>query len=311
MKNPKVSIITPTFNRAAVLPRTAKSVFSQSFRDFEWILVDDGSTDETAKVVQNFADPRVVFVASPKNGGQNAARNLAEKFVRGKWVVYLDSDDTFFDETTLEMMVSEAEKMPKKVAKVNFPVVAESGIKKSFLKSDRMRLSLRELLCRSHTRGEFVCIQRAETLKMASWPEKFSGVENLRHFRVVEKYDSFYINRPALRYFDNNADNETSGDGFLKKIDGVVAGTEKFLARYRKYYKKWCPRRYGENLAKWCFLSSLSPKYAKNAWKIWRAAFAFSAPKSELCALFFWLFLPISWRRFLFSRGKKFIRKIY
>jgi len=88
---PFFSIIIPTFNRAALLREALASVARQTFRDFEVIVVDDGSRDETESVV-NSCDLPVTFLRQ-ENRGPGAARNLAIQHSQGRYIAFLDSDD--------------------------------------------------------------------------------------------------------------------------------------------------------------------------------------------------------------------------
>jgi glycosyltransferase involved in cell wall biosynthesis len=90
-----VSVITPTYNRARFLPAAVASVLSQTFGDFELIIVDDGSEDNTPDVLKPFlADRRVRYVYQ-ENKGQSHARNLALKQATGDFIAFLDSDDVW------------------------------------------------------------------------------------------------------------------------------------------------------------------------------------------------------------------------
>ena len=91
MSQPLVSVIIPTFNRAEVVGRAVNSVLNQTFRDFECIVVDDGSTDETDSVLNGFADK--IKVIKTENRGVSAARNLGAELAKGKYIAFLDSDD--------------------------------------------------------------------------------------------------------------------------------------------------------------------------------------------------------------------------
>lgn len=91
MSEPLVSVIIPTFNRAKVVGRAVNSVLNQTFKDFECIVVDDGSTDETDSVLSGFADK--IKVVKTENRGVSAARNLGAKLSIGKYIAFLDSDD--------------------------------------------------------------------------------------------------------------------------------------------------------------------------------------------------------------------------
>lgn len=91
-----VSIIIPTFNRGHLIEQTVQSVFSQTFQNWEIIIVDDGSVDNTQEVVYPFlTDERVKYCHRPADrpGGGNAARNYGYELARGTFIKWLDSDD--------------------------------------------------------------------------------------------------------------------------------------------------------------------------------------------------------------------------
>ncbi len=91
---PFLSIVTPSYNRGHLLPNCFDSLLQQTDFDFEWIIVDDGSTDNTAEVVSSFntTNFRVHYIAK-KNGGKHTALNASMEHIRGNYVLILDSDD--------------------------------------------------------------------------------------------------------------------------------------------------------------------------------------------------------------------------
>src|SRR5271165_4480269 len=89
--SPSVSVIIPTFNRASTIGKAIASVVSQTFQDFELIVIDDGSTDETADVLLSFAN--TIRLIRQENRGVSAARNAGIRAARGRWIAFLDSDD--------------------------------------------------------------------------------------------------------------------------------------------------------------------------------------------------------------------------
>lgn len=86
------SIITPTYNRAYILGNAITSLIEQTFSDWEMIIVDDGSTDNTKAVVNGFNEPRIKYFYQI-NKGPSAARNTGFAYADGQWIVYLDSDN--------------------------------------------------------------------------------------------------------------------------------------------------------------------------------------------------------------------------
>lgn len=94
---PFFSIITPTYNRSQSISKAIDSVLVQDFSDWEYIIVDDGSTDDTAQIVEKYAadDERIKYFPLPKNQGVSTARNEGMKIAKGKYMLFLDSDDGY------------------------------------------------------------------------------------------------------------------------------------------------------------------------------------------------------------------------
>jgi len=96
--DPKVSVVIPTYNRAHFIGTAIESVLAQTFADFELIVVDDGSTDETSQIVSGFLhDPRIIYIRQD-NRGRSHARNRALGLARGSYIAFLDSDDSYLPE---------------------------------------------------------------------------------------------------------------------------------------------------------------------------------------------------------------------
>jgi len=110
MHKPLVSIIIPTYNRAHCIEQAIRSALKQTFRDFELIIADDGSTDGTEQAVTRMGEPAVRFVRKA-NGGCSSARNFGVANANGKYVAFLDSDDEWDPRwlaTTVAMMEADA-----------------------------------------------------------------------------------------------------------------------------------------------------------------------------------------------------------
>jgi glycosyltransferase involved in cell wall biosynthesis len=99
---PLVSVIIPTYNRAYVVKRTIDSILNQTFPDFEIIVVDDGSKDDTKEVINSYIDNRIKYIYK-SNGGVSSARNVGLKNATGGFICFLDSDD-FWPENFLQVM---------------------------------------------------------------------------------------------------------------------------------------------------------------------------------------------------------------
>ena len=88
-----ISVIMPTYNRAYVIDRAILSVLKQTYRDYELIIVDDGSDDNTSTKVQRFEDERIIYIKLENNRGASFARNVGIKKANGEYITFLDSDN--------------------------------------------------------------------------------------------------------------------------------------------------------------------------------------------------------------------------
>lgn len=109
-----VSVVIPTFNRALLVSRAVSSVLFQTFHDYDVIVVDDGSTDDTRQRLRQFGD-RIVLIQHPKNRGVSAARNSGIKVSSAPLIAFLDSDDYWLPKK-LENQVAFFQENPKAVA---------------------------------------------------------------------------------------------------------------------------------------------------------------------------------------------------
>ena len=111
MSAPAVSIVIPTYNRAALLREAVGAVLGQTFTDWELIVADDGSTDDTSGYLGELSDPRIRSMVLPHSGSEVVPRNAALQVARGEWVAFLDSDDVWLPsqlERQLEAMIEHA-----------------------------------------------------------------------------------------------------------------------------------------------------------------------------------------------------------
>lgn len=108
---PLFSIIIPTYNRREKLKKAIESVLKQTHKDFELIIVDDGSKDNTGELVKSFIDERIVYKYQDNSGLPSVARNTGITIARGEWTCFLDSDD-FWTDNKLAVVASEINKKP-------------------------------------------------------------------------------------------------------------------------------------------------------------------------------------------------------
>ena len=90
-----VSIVMPSYNTAKYIADSIQSVINQTYSNWELLIVDDCSTDNTEEIVASFNDERIRFIKKDKNSGAADSRNVALRAAVGKWIAFLDSDDTW------------------------------------------------------------------------------------------------------------------------------------------------------------------------------------------------------------------------
>ena len=112
MNSPLVSVVIPAYNQAEFLPETLQSVLNQTYQNFEIIVVNDASTDNTTKVMAQFIDPRITYIIHKKNQRLSATRNTGIHVSKGEIIFLLDADDLFHPEK-LQAHVEFLEKHPE------------------------------------------------------------------------------------------------------------------------------------------------------------------------------------------------------
>jgi len=113
-KTPLVSVVMPVYNTEKYVAEAIESILNQTFKDFEFIIVDDGSTDNSLKIIKEYAkkDKRIRVIVNEKNMNNSASRNKGIKLARGKYIVTQDSDDISLP-TRFEQQVKYMEEHPE------------------------------------------------------------------------------------------------------------------------------------------------------------------------------------------------------
>jgi glycosyltransferase involved in cell wall biosynthesis len=115
LNKPKISVLTTVYNGEKFLKETIMSVLNQTFKNFEYIFVDDGSTDQTKKIIRSFKDPRIKYFYYGKNKGYENLHNVVNfglKECNGKYIARLDADD-LCSKKRLEIQFNYLEAHPK------------------------------------------------------------------------------------------------------------------------------------------------------------------------------------------------------
>lgn len=220
MKHPFITILTPTYNRASLLPRLFDSLLRQTNKDFEWIVVDDGSTDDTRKVVANLKEKcggafpmGYVYKA---NGGKHMAINIGAERARGELLFIADSDDLLTDDA-LETVANSwhdisDDKSFAGIAGLDIAMDTREVIG-SGLPQEHIDCNAIDIRYRHHVTGDMKEVFRTEVLREFPFPE-FAGErfcpEQLVWFRMARRYRLRYINKP-IYIADYQPDGITAG----------------------------------------------------------------------------------------------------
>lgn len=220
MKYPFITILTPTYNRASLLPRLFDSLLRQTNKDFEWIVVDDGSTDDTREVVANLKEKcggafpmDYVYKA---NGGKHMAINIGAERARGELLFIADSDDLLTDDA-LETVANSwhdisDDKSFAGIAGLDITMDTREVIG-SGLPQEHIDCNAIDIRYRHHVTGDMKEVFRTEVLREFPFPE-FAGErfcpEQLVWFRMARRYRLRYINKP-IYIADYQPDGITAG----------------------------------------------------------------------------------------------------
>lgn len=214
-----ITVFTPSYNRANFLREIFESLCQQTFKDFEWIVVDDGSTDNTKdvmdKIIAGFDSFPIRYIYK-KNGGKHTAINVGTKLAKGDMFFIVDSDDTLMN-TALQTVADEWNKVKDNAqigGIVGLDVNSKTGeIIGRGLPQDVIDCDAMEIRYKYHVRGDLKEVYRTEVLREFPFPEikgeRFCP-EQLVWFRIAQKYKLRYINKPIYKV-EYQPDGITSG----------------------------------------------------------------------------------------------------
>ena len=193
----KLTVFTPTYNRAHLLGRVYESLKNQTCKDFCWLIVDDGSTDRTKEVVHEFINENLIPIRYEykANGGKMRAHNLGVQLCDTPLFVCLDSDD-YFTVTAVEDIISTYELIPKEEQSRFAGIVAHKGKSETELLSmvefpDVSDTTLYGLYLRGFS-GETTLVFRTEVIAEYPFPE-FEGEKYVPEDYVYDKIDKKYV----------------------------------------------------------------------------------------------------------------------
>jgi glycosyltransferase involved in cell wall biosynthesis len=206
--DPYFTVILPTYNRAAMLDTAVQSVLVQTYPDFELIVVDDHSTDNTRQVIDSIADPRLVYMFNQRGKGGASARNTGIFQARGQWVAFLDDDDLWFPEK-LEVVYDKIRSVDSDVGLIYsaFQIHHPYGTVETRIPKYEGKLR-DELFFKNVIGGFFTAVIRKDILwQVNGLDERFPAMQDLElYIRVTLVTKIAAINQPLVKVQRHNTD---------------------------------------------------------------------------------------------------------
>ena len=234
-KNPTVSIIIATYNRAHYIGRAIQSVLNQTYQDFEVIIVNDASTDDTEEVVKSFNDERLRYIQLSKNsGGAPVPRNAGIRAARGEYIAFLDDDDEWLPEK-LEKQVNKFKSVSSDVGVVyhGYVYVNEQTGEKLFEVIPDKKGDVFELLLEKGIVGDTTPLVRKECFKRVGlYDTEFLGTyDRDMWLRVAKCYKFDFVPEILAKYYMHGNQN-------IASLENRIQGLDRITRKYQVYLSK-------------------------------------------------------------------------
>jgi glycosyltransferase involved in cell wall biosynthesis len=229
---PRVSVIIPTHKRAGFLKGAIESVLGQTFKDFELLVVDDGSRDATEEVVKSFQDPRLRFFQHAEAKGGSAARNTGIRNSRGEYLAFLDDDDAWYpDKLRLQVELMDRSEARVGVIYAGYDKFDSATGRVGKRRLPKLRGNLREaLLVANPLTGTSSVLIRRECFEVAGpFDETLTAFQDFDLWlRIAAHYEFDFIPEALHRY-------TIHGVKIWTNLDALSAGVERILEKHGEY----------------------------------------------------------------------------
>lgn len=229
ISNPKVSVIIPTYNRSHFIKDAVESVFNQTYSNFELIVIDDGSTDNTKEVLAEYGD-KLQYVYQ-NNQGRSAARNLGISFAKGEYIAFLDSDDVWFADK-LERQVPVLESAPENVVLVHGykcivdknlqPILGwELKLRNLYALAERGEETYENYLHSNCIFTSTILVRKSIIRQIGGYDTSLTSIEDLDFYLrlLLLNYNFVFISEPPLikyRCHEHNTNTQSSNHSYLQ-----------------------------------------------------------------------------------------------
>lgn len=209
--NPLISIIVPIYNTEIYLHICIDSILNQTYRDFELLLINDGSTDKSGQICDEYAqNDKRIRVIHKSNTGVSDSRNCGLDIAKGKYVIFIDADDYWSLKTTLEQLINIAEANNLDIIRGEYKTINEKGeilfsrsISPDRLAKSRKIISSYEFL-KYAINGEFflwLCLFKREAINRLRFKSKQIFLEDMRFLSTLITQNVHCMYLPELRFY--------------------------------------------------------------------------------------------------------------
>lgn len=199
----KVSIIMPNYNCGKFLEETVNSVVNQTYQNWELLIVDDCSTDNSVEVIRNICehDDRIKLFVNEENSGAAASRNLAMREATGKWIAFLDSDDLWLPEK-LEKQLAFMEENGYKFSYTSYEHVDEQSEKLNIVVTGPKKVLSKRRMFRYCYPGCLTVMYDSTETGVVQIPDEIANGENdyAIWLKVVKFYKCYYLSEVLALY---------------------------------------------------------------------------------------------------------------
>lgn len=228
-REPKVSVIIPTYNRTSFLKDAINSVLNQTYRDFELIVVDDGSTDDTQDLVSYYGQ-KIRYIYQ-NNQGRSTARNHGIEVAQGEYLAFLDSDDVWLpDKLSRQIPILDAASANtvlvhgyKQLVDEKLQPIRgwEKKLRYSYRLAEKGQETYENYLQKAYIFTSTVLIRRDAVLSIGAYDVNLQALEDLDFYLrlLIKGYTFIFISEPPLiqyRIHRNNTGSTVSNQSYLQ-----------------------------------------------------------------------------------------------
>jgi len=233
METPLISIIIPTYNREKLILNALDSIFNQTFQDYEILIIDDASTDNTEQVIKELNHPKIKYLKLEKNSGQCIARNFGAKRAQGQFIAFLDSDDEWLPQK-LENQVRIFNEGSDRLGAVYGYSYQKDVIKDETVLRDsgyfRGDIHGKMLTGFCPPTPSLFVVKRSAFESVQGFDEALITFVDLDLWlRISEKHDFDYVEEPIITKF------EQIGDQYINNFDKRYRGYHLFMKKWSNY----------------------------------------------------------------------------